>query len=276
MQKENYSGLTKSVTILTDTTLRFTLVRDSYVQVFERGTNMPVFEAMVTHDDEAHLTGNSGLATVHNLRDGMLDCRIFKTGYFTETLNTALIPGQTAVVFLTPKKADVNFIFIGNEGHLQDGNFKFGGVNFKPDQYGRISLNDIDARREYSYSLENASYEVVHGSLSVEADTTIAIYLQPKAVDLKLKNGQITTGSRLIGESEILIYPNPAKNSLTVQINEIKGFTVELRNETGALLYNTKTEGTLQQINLSNLSNGVYFVTVKSDNFYHTRKIMKL
>jgi len=277
MQKENYSGLTKSVTILTDTTLRYTLVRDSYVQVIERGTGMPVFEAMVTHENVANLTGSNGFATVHNLRDGVLDCRIFKPGYFTETCNTILEPGKSAVVTLTPKKADVNFILVGNEGHLQDGKFKFGGVNLKPDQYGRVTLTDIDARREYTYSFENASYEVVMGTLFIEADTTVAILLQPKdVVDLKLKDGQLTTGSRIINESEILIYPNPAKNSLTVQINEIKGFIVELRTETGALLYKTKTEGTLQQINLSNLSNGVYFVTVKSDNFYHTRKIMKL
>jgi hypothetical protein len=73
-----------------------------------------------------------------------------------------------------------------------------------------------------------------------------------------------------------MIYPNPATEAVTVQTGVNKGFTVELSTINGTLIYKSKIEGTLHQINLSNLSNGVYFVTVKSDNFYHTRKIMKL
>lgn len=277
VKKDNCTTFTKSATVYTDTTLHFTLVKDSYVQVMERGTNMPVFEAMVTHDNEAHLTGNSGFATVHNLRDGVLDCRIFKTGYFTETLKSVLIPGQTAVVYLTHKKVDINFVLVGNQGHLDDGVFKFGEFNVRPDQNGRVSLADINARLEYQYSSNNASYETVQGTLFAEADTTIAIYLQPKEVgNLKLKGEQLITDSREIEGSEILIYPNPATNAVTVRNNNIRGFTVELKSATGALLYTSKIEGTSHQINLSNLSNGVYFVTVKSDNFYHTRRIMKL
>ena len=90
------------------------------------------------------------------------------------------------------------------------------------------------------------------------------------------KSYNVITGSKNELDLEILIYPNPAKNEITVQTTSIKGFTVELRSATGALLQNLKTEGNLHRINLSNLSNGVYFVTVKSDNFYHTQRIMKL
>ena len=75
---------------------------------------------------------------------------------------------------------------------------------------------------------------------------------------------------------EIKIFPNPATDKITVQTSGSKELTVELSTISGTLIYKSKIEGTLHQINVSNLSNGVYFVTVKSDNYYHTRKIKKL
>jgi S-formylglutathione hydrolase FrmB len=277
LKKDGYGILTKSATIYTDTTFHLSLVKDAYVQVIERGTGMPIFEATVIHDNVANLTANSGIAKVQNLRDGILDCRVFKSGYFTEILNMQMEQGKTAIIALTPKKVDITFILIGNQGHLADGIFKFGGINQKPDQYGRVSLTEIDARLEYSYSVDNASYEPVQGVLFPEADTTIALYLQPKdEAMLKLKSEQVLTTAGEITESDILIYPNPATNALTVQTGGYKGLNVELSDISGKLISKSIIEGTLHQINLSNLSKGVYFVTVKSDNFYHVRKIIKL
>jgi len=103
------------------------------------------------------------------------------------------------------------------------------------------------------------------------------VYLEPRQkTQPQLKEGQITTEINENLAREIMIYPNPATNAVTVQSNNIIGFTVELKSASGALIYTSKIEGTSHQINLSNLSNCVYFVTVKSDNFYHTRRIMKL
>ncbi len=72
------------------------------------------------------------------------------------------------------------------------------------------------------------------------------------------------------------IYPNPAKDAVNVETDGKTGYFVELVNQHGSVLYKSKIEGTLHRINLSNLSNGVYFVTVKSDNYNHTQRIMKL
>ncbi len=278
--KENYCSLEKSALVFTDTTLQFSLaklVKEVHLQVIERGIGMPVYEAMVTHDNVAILTGKDGFASLQNLQSGMLDCRIFKTGYFPEILHTTIKPGQTVVVELTSKKANVEFILVGTEGHLQEGAIKMGKISLKPDEFGKAHFTGLDTRVEYTYTIENASYETVQGSVFIEANTILPIYLEPRNTGVsQLKSEQLATGINEQMASEILIYPNPATDAVTVQSNNIKGFTVELKSATGTLIYKTKTEGTLQQINLSNLSNGVYFVTVKSDNFYHTRKIMKL
>lgn len=276
-QAKDYGKLEKSVMIYTDTTFVLSLVHDSYLQVVEKSYGAPVFEAMVIQNNTAKLTANNGFATVQNVKDGVLNCRIFKTGYFTEEVKIPLQPGETAVVALTPKKADVTFALVGTEGHLQDGTIKIGNLNLKPDEFGKAVFTGLDTRVEYTYTIENASYETVQNTIYIDGNTIIPVYLEPrKKSQSQLKDGQITTEINENLAREILMYPNPATNAVTVQSNNIIGFTVELKSSSGALIYTSKIEGTSHQINLSNLSNGVYFVTVKSDNFYHTRRIMKL
>ena len=276
-QKENYNKLEKSVMIYTDTNIVLSLVHDSYLQVVDKNYGAPVFEAMVTQNNKATLTGSNGYTTVQNLQDGILVCRVFKAGYFTEEVKMPLQPGATAIVALTPKKADVAFVLVGTEGHLQDGTIKLGNFSLKPDESGKADFKGLDTRVEYTYTIENTSYEKVQGSFFLEANTIVPIYLEPRNFGVpQLKSEQLSTGINEQLAREILIYPNPATDAVTVQTNGNKGLTVELSTINGTLIYKSKIEGTLHQINVSNLSNGVYFVTVKSDNYYHTRKIKKL
>jgi S-formylglutathione hydrolase FrmB len=276
-QQKDYGPVEKSVMIYTDVTIVLSLVRDSYLQVVDKNYGSPIFEATVTQNNTAKLTGRNGYTTVQNLQDGMLECRIIKAGYFTEVVKTPLQPGEVAVIALTPKKADVNFVLIGTEGHLQDGTIKLGNLSLKPDESGKVTFAGMDTRVEYSYTIQNASYETVQNTIFLEGNTTIPVYLEPRQTgNPQLKNELITTG--IIGQwdREIMIYPNPATDKIMIQTDGNKGLMVELSTLNGNLIYKSKIEGTLHQINLSNLSNGVYFVTVKSDNYYHTRKIMKL
>jgi len=276
-QQKDYGRVEKSVMIYTDTTFVLSLAHDSYLQVVDKSYGAPVFEAVVTQHNKASLTGRNGFTTVQNLQDGMLECRIFKAGYFTEEVKMPLQPGATAVVALTPKKADVTFVLVGTEGHVQDGTIKLGNLSLKPDEFGRATFTGIDTRVEYIYTIENASYEKVEASLFPESNITLPIYLEPRSFGVpQLKDEQLATGINEQLSREILIYPNPATDAVTVQTNGNKRLTVELSTINGTLIYKSKIEGTLHQINVSNLSNGVYFVTVKSDNYYHTRKITKL
>jgi hypothetical protein len=278
-QAENYAKMEKSVMIYTDTHIDLPLIHETsaYLQVVDISYGSPVSEAIVTHNNKASLTGSNGFIKLTNIKNDVLECRIFKAGYHTESVNIPLQPGETTVVALTPKKADVTFVLIGTEGHLHDGTIKLGNVSLKPDETGKVIFAAMDTRVEYSYSIENASYETVQNTILLEGNITIPVYLEPRQKgEPQLKNELITTGIDGQQDPEIVIYPNPATDKIIVQTNANKGFTVELSTMNGTLIYKSKIEGTLHQINLSNLSNGVYFVTVKSDNYYHTRKIMKL
>jgi len=282
-KKEDYGELQKSVMIYSDITLNFSLVKNSYIQVVEKGISKPVFEATVTQGNRATLTGKDGFTTIYNVKDEMLDVRIFKPGYFTEVVNSPINPGETKIIELTKKKATVDFYLTGNEGPRFGVFVNLGGTRLYTDNRGKVSFSDLDTRVEYSYTINGYNYEEVKGSFFLEADNTISIFLQPKGNQLAsnqsgsiAKNGQITTGSKELSMAEILVYPNPAKDVITIETDGKERYAIELLTQSGSVVYQSTIEGNKHRINLSNLSNGVYFVTVKTDNSYRTQRIMKL
>ena len=78
-----------------------------------------------------------------------------------------------------------------------------------------------------------------------------------------------------IVNSDIQIYPNPFTNGLTIQTSGNREYSVELLTITGNTIYQSKTEGNFHRINLRELSSGIYFVRMKSDNIVSVRKVIK-
>ncbi|MDP9959625.1 M28 family peptidase [Chryseobacterium lathyri] len=70
----------------------------------------------------------------------------------------------------------------------------------------------------------------------------------------------------------IRIYPNPARDVLNIELSEgHNNFKVEISDMNGRLILNAENE---KKINTSNLTNGMYMVTVKSDQNSITKKII--
>ena len=79
-----------------------------------------------------------------------------------------------------------------------------------------------------------------------------------------------------ISKSGIRIYPNPANDLLTVEMDKSGWGSIEITSLNGQLLYSTVMKGTSQRINLTSLQKGVYFITVRSRDHVWTEKIIKL
>lgn len=72
------------------------------------------------------------------------------------------------------------------------------------------------------------------------------------------------------------MYPNPVDKVLFIG-TEISGtYLIELRTINGQLLYQKLWEGTAPQLDFSSFQKGVYFITIRSQYFVTTRKIVKL
>ena len=66
-----------------------------------------------------------------------------------------------------------------------------------------------------------------------------------------------TDGIESIGMPKILIYPNPAKDYITIEGNDLKS-PIIIMNNLGQIVFNEKSN----RINISNLSKGIYFIKI--------------
>ena len=70
----------------------------------------------------------------------------------------------------------------------------------------------------------------------------------------------------------VIVYPNPAKDKLTVSANATSG-TLEIFNLTGQSIFNSKFSENIE-IDLTNFSEGIYSLVLKSDKEIATKKII--
>ena len=77
-------------------------------------------------------------------------------------------------------------------------------------------------------------------------------------------------------KEDILIYPNPTNNLLTIETGMSGPYNIDIISLNGQLIFSEDMKGTLRQIDLSSFRKGVYFITIKSKDFVITKKTIKL
>jgi hypothetical protein len=80
------------------------------------------------------------------------------------------------------------------------------------------------------------------------------------------------TGNEL---NKVTVYPNPTNGEFTVELKNGLNKTVELMDVTGRIVLSETTDLDVIQLNINSISNGVYYVKIKSDNTTNTLKIVK-
>lgn len=70
----------------------------------------------------------------------------------------------------------------------------------------------------------------------------------------------------------ISVYPNPANNFITIDIQNISNLQIEISNVLGEVMINKQNNDI---IDISNLKNGLYFISVRQGQNYYTQKFIK-
>jgi len=73
----------------------------------------------------------------------------------------------------------------------------------------------------------------------------------------------------------VKVFPVPSKEYLTIETNQ-NHVSIEIFSLKGQKIASMKVEGDSQQIDISYLQEGIYFVTIRLKDFVSTRKIIKL
>ena len=71
------------------------------------------------------------------------------------------------------------------------------------------------------------------------------------------------------------LFPNPANEKLTIQLDNFEKTTIRIYNTLGEVVLITKLNGKTSEIDISTLNNGVYFVYLDNDKGSSRQKIIK-
>jgi hypothetical protein len=86
---------------------------------------------------------------------------------------------------------------------------------------------------------------------------------------------ECTSGLNEYQPEKMNIYPNPAKDLLTIKECQPGQHFIKITSLNGQLIYNTRFDGPTHQIDLSSFEKGLYFLTIRSRDYVRTEKIIK-
>ncbi len=164
-------------------------------------------------------------------------------------------------------------------------------VNFDEEKGSRPSGSLIQAPNGKLYGMTEDGGVNDYGVLfeyNIAADTLI------KKLDFNGINGaypfdnlviieRTTSIKPVINDLSMRLFPNPNKGNFTLEINSVnnkpQSYTLEVYNIMGALIHSEKLEITTslsKQMRFENLSDGVYFISLRSENsILNTRFIVR-
>lgn len=86
---------------------------------------------------------------------------------------------------------------------------------------------------------------------------------------------QTTLANNEFLASKFSVYPNPANNFVNIAANGLNMNSIELSDLNGRVVKNISVNGSETQVNISDLSQGVYMMKITSDEGVATKKIVK-
>ena len=85
----------------------------------------------------------------------------------------------------------------------------------------------------------------------------------------------IVSADDIFKEDLFEIYPNPTSDFIFIENKEAKEFEVSILNLDGKRIYNNTFSNTHEQIQLSHLANGIYFVEIRNGERSGTQRLIK-
>ncbi len=84
-----------------------------------------------------------------------------------------------------------------------------------------------------------------------------------------------TTSIHAIKAADVVIYPNPAKELLTVGLNDAQQNKITVYDVVGKLVFQAETTTTQLNIDTKDFPQGVYLLQIQNETGIATKKIIK-
>jgi hypothetical protein len=137
-----------------------------------------------------------------------------------------------------------------------------------------------DTAINLTYGLIDRALDSVYGSnwgkvklmWAAVAQINGTLYYPTSYNDVEFRTGLISTIAPAV-TNDLSVYPNPAGEMVTLSM-PVAGFSWSMCNAVGALVREGKTSGNEEQIRLTELKKGVYFIKVEQGGSFRNARIL--
>ncbi len=164
------------------------------------------------------------------------------------------------------------------DGRVDVGYVRTGGSSASG--YGRVAKMKFIVEDELDGSKDNGQAKSIHfaGNTATMIDATgetFALQVEDLIIPIKSKSSSTATLAP-INETQVLTFPSPANEVVNIHLNGgYEATSVSVYSATGQLLQATPSQGSDVQLNINDLSAGIYLLKVVTNNGTVTKKIVK-
>jgi hypothetical protein len=257
LEKEDYDTIQNELLLTSDTTLQYAMNKVAAEVTFEiYHDRKPVNDVRIIFNEDTLFTNALGMKTFDNVPlNRSLSYKITKSGFQTIEDSLVAVYDTTVNLELTEPLIDIAFNIASGDDPVQNARIILNQEDtLWSDDKGSAVFSDLLAERTYRYNIHKDDYEEVMDSVYVSLrDTTLNIDLLPTSVEISHK------------ETSTRIYPNPVRNKLFVESDQVcKQFT--LLNMAQKPLKVGKPASASFTVDLSGLEEGLYIIRLTGTN----------
>lgn len=153
--------------------------------------------------------------------------------------------------------------------------YNLGTKNFFNSEF---RMYDFNNQLVLSQNLEYPEYQILIETENIEAGIYLCkLYKDNEEISSKsilIKSENLSNLTDFQNLSGLQIYPNPAKDFVTLCTNEIQNSTIEIYNSIGQKVYQTEVKSSQTEISTNDFVSGVYIIQLK--NGYEIINTVKL
>ena len=164
---------------------------------------------------------------------------------------------------------DMETAFVNTSGTLADKLMAAMQGAKRPGADARCLDDGVSSLSAFIRVADPSDTDSSYGNLSLDLNVWVTSDIfEPIDALQELYNETLSVNSNSFSEENISIYPNPAKESITVQSNNSLISKFEIFDVTGKLVTSRTTESPITHalINISDLNTGLYFINIFNDN----------
>ncbi len=255
ISKDGYETVDDILGVTGDATIEITLHTLYTISVtVEDESASAIADATITVNEQEALTNTEGLAELQ-LINGTYEMIVSKTGFVNDT-SELVVDGDNVTTTVTLLSGyTVTFEVFADGQPAENAAITINSATIYTDESGLATIDLLNG--EYPYTASFGNYNELSGTITVDGSD--------------LTENIAFTGIYEPESNQVRIYPNPSSGIFYVECEDESD--IQIVNSAGQIVKTVHVEGK-EKINLTDATQGVYFVVFKTENEKFTKRII--